>query len=67
MGQKKIKLINRYLKFKKLDKLVIADGDRLRNVAKEVKRFYNTLSSDHKASFSNSLKENYETAKRTNS
>jgi hypothetical protein len=67
MSQKKMKLIKRYLKFKKLDQMVIADGNHYKNMVKEVKRFFYSLNKDHKASFSNSLKEDYATSLRTHS
>lgn len=62
MSQKKMKLINRFLKVKHLDDLVINDNGRPKNLAKEVKRFYRQLPWTKKSGFTQGLKENNETA-----
>lgn len=66
MSQKKMKLINKFLKVKHLDNLVIIEGGP-KNLSKQVKRFYHQLPKMKKSGFSQDLKENYETAYRTNS
>lgn len=59
MSQKKMKLINRFLKVKHLDKLVIDDHGP-KNLSKEVKRFYHQLPWTKKSGFTQGLKENNE-------
>lgn len=62
MSQKKIKLINKFLKVRHLDKLIIADNG-IKNLSKEFKHFYSHLPWTKKSSFTQNLKEDNEIAK----